>query len=173
MSMKQEKGQLHSLHESEALKTTNHTDKDMSCRKTPLQAIRENCYGCCGGGGWKAIKDCQINECSFHEYRFGKRPQHGAKTTPGKAIDEYCLFCMGARVVHGKPIGRSVAAKRARECDSTNCGLWHIRYGEKKLLKHRERGLQGLLEDRTPRDIAEGSDCSIASKTPATKQVMK
>jgi len=144
MSMTQEKGQLQSLLESETLKTSNHTDKDISHSKTPLKAIRANCYGCCGGGGWKDITNCKVTDCHLHEYRFGKGPIEKAKLTPGKAIDEYCLFCMGARVVHGKPVGRSVAAKRARTCDSTNCGLWHIRYGEKKYVKHGNRLTQGL-----------------------------
>jgi len=96
----------------------------------PIKAIRANCKEC-AGGGYKAVTDCQIGECSLYPLRFAKRPLGGG-FPPAKAINAYCLYCMGARVVNGKPVGRNTAAKRARECHLTKCELHHIRYGEKK-----------------------------------------
>jgi len=110
----------------------------------PFKAIRLTCKECNGNTGWAAVRDCSIFDCQLHEYRSGRRPKEKAKLTPGKAIDEYCLFCMGARVVNGKTIGRKAAANRARECHLKKCLLWHIRYGEKKTLTGRNRPLKAV-----------------------------
>ena len=47
----------------------------------PLKAIRKHCIEC-SGGSYKEAKLCNIDNCSLHEYRFGKRPgnSHGKDT---------------------------------------------------------------------------------------------
>ena len=39
---------------------------------TPLRAIRKNCLEC--GGDAKAVKECPIEDCPLHKFRFGKNP---------------------------------------------------------------------------------------------------
>ena len=95
---------------------------------TPLKAIRANCKECVGcDSGYKDVTDCEVGDCTLHPLRFGKRSV-STPVQPSKAIDEYCLHCMGAR----GSCGRKIAAQRARECGIEECELWHIRFGEKK-----------------------------------------
>jgi len=142
ITIQHEKGLLQAVCESETLETPNHTNNG----KTPLKAIRANCHDCCGSEGWKDIAACKVMDSHTHEYRFEKRPIEKAKLTPGNAIDEYCLHCMGAREVNGEAIGRAMAQKRARECNSTHCELWHMRYGSKKYVRQEKGPLQAVCE---------------------------
>ena len=40
---------------------------------TPLRAIRKNCLSCSGGSPGE-VRNCIIDTCPLHPYRFGKNP---------------------------------------------------------------------------------------------------
>lgn len=37
---------------------------------TPLKAIRKKCLDCMGGSR-KAVRECDISDCTLHKFRFG------------------------------------------------------------------------------------------------------
>jgi len=121
---------------------------------TKLKSIRAFCLECVGGEGWADVRDCQIKDCHFHPYRFGKLPKEKAALTVGKAIDATCLSCMGERLVNGKSIGRGIAAKRARAChQSDKCHVHHIRYGQPKHFNSTSTGQEQpnhIIDDVSP-----------------------
>ena len=125
---------------------------------TKLKALRRYCIGC-AGEGWAAVRDCVITDCVLHPYRFGKIPQPKPALTVGKSIDEACLFCQGARVIGGNPVGRRTAAERARACD-LDCCLHDFRYGQAKVKQGSSAPLEGseaCADDTLHAEVANGS----------------
>lgn len=53
-------------------------------KRTPLKAIRNHCFKCNGyepGNSdshkpVKAVRECEVVNCDFYEFRFGKNPHH-------------------------------------------------------------------------------------------------
>ena len=53
--------------------------------KSPLKAIRENCFECMGGreseGYAKRVNQCASPDCALFSFRFGKNPYHSQNLT--------------------------------------------------------------------------------------------
>lgn len=109
-------------------------------KRPPIPAIRQACLQCVDFSP-KEVRHCAIPECSLHEYRMNCRPKgKKAKLTPGQAIREYCIFCMGGR---GKT-GRNTALQLVRECHIEKCALHHLRPGQNMRHKQKNRHTQAI-----------------------------
>ena len=85
---------------------------------TPMKAIRERCLDC-SGGSVKEVRECPIDNCPLHPYRFGHRPTEKATLTPMKAIRKHCLSCCNG------------SSTEVRLCTAENCPLQAYKSGHK------------------------------------------
>jgi hypothetical protein len=53
-------------------------------KRASVKIMRKFCLEC-GGGSKEAVKECSINDCLIHPFRFGKNPSLAGK---GKSRDE-------------------------------------------------------------------------------------
>lgn len=102
---------------------------------SPIKSIRHYCLWCCLGSSLE-VRECTVEKCALHPYRFGKNPKLAgslrgfapkdpeaaarkreeaakfpAEMTPVKAIHLKCVDCYGVR----------------GDCKQRTCDLYHIR----------------------------------------------
>jgi len=114
---------------------------------TPIPSIRKQCLDCVGCSP-KAVRQCELTDCSLFPYRMGKRPPKGCLPhvgdndtviiTPKQAIRAYCIYCQGYR--GGSDKRRCI--RLARECHIDDCPIWHLRPGQKTSRKENKGQLQ-------------------------------
>lgn len=85
---------------------------------TPMKAIRARCLDC-SGYSVKEVRECSIDTCPLHPYRFGHRPSEGATLTPMKAIRRHCVGCCNG------------SSSEVRLCTAENCALQAFRSGHR------------------------------------------
>lgn len=91
----------------------------------------------------KEVRECPIDRCPLHQYRFGHRPSEKATLTPMKAIRKHCLECC-----YG-------SSTEVRLCTAENCPLQAYRSGHKPKVNNyteadinsEKRKLQGGFSD--------------------------
>ena len=86
---------------------------------TPLQAIRKKCLWCMAGNA-KQVSECNLKDCPFYYYRFGRKENPGdgkeLKSTL-KSIRAFCLECSTFNVTE------------VRNCDIKDCPIYPFRMG--------------------------------------------
>jgi len=100
----------------------------MKLKKTPLKAIRENCF-VCSGKSYQEISLCTNEKCILYSWRFGKNPEEertNKKATALPTIREHCLNCCFG------------STKEVRKCPIDDCPLYLWRLGKHPFIKRVE-----------------------------------